>query len=194
MVALLSSLKPTARQRVGRPSSYLVGIIFIVLVIVVADWPTIAKQFAEIPEVAAKMWPGIVTIALRNTLLYTIASFILFGSLLGILLAVLKVAGGPLGWSSRSGSSSSSAGASRPCSRSSPSRSSCRSRSTSRYLAGRWEPVSSASPSSPGRTPPRSPASARGGVTRPKREAQKVACRPLGQTMFWIILPQACGS
>lgn len=96
MVALLSSLKPTARQRVGRLSSYLVGTIFIVLVIVVADWPTIAKQFAN-PEVAAKMWPGIVTIALRNTLLYTIASFIL-GSLLGILLAVLKVAGGPLGW------------------------------------------------------------------------------------------------
>lgn len=95
-MALLTQLKPTTRQRVGRISSYAVGAIFLIALIALADWPTIVKQFAN-PEVAAKMWPGIVTIALRNTLLYTLASFVL-GSLLGILLAVLKVAGGPLGW------------------------------------------------------------------------------------------------
>lgn len=92
----LLSMRPTTRRRVGRLSSYAVGLVVLAVVIALADWSTIATQFAN-PAVAAKMWPGIITIALRNTLLYTIASFVL-GSLLGILLAVLKVAGGPLGW------------------------------------------------------------------------------------------------
>jgi len=95
-VAILSSLKPTARQRLGRAASYAVGAIVILAIVLIADWPTILKQFANV-EVAAKMWPNIVLIALRNTLLYTVVSFV-GGSLLGVLLAVLKVAGGPLGW------------------------------------------------------------------------------------------------
>ena len=63
---------------------------------IAADWPTIVQQFFN-ADVAAKMWPAIVTVALKNTLLYTFASFIL-GSVLAVLLAVFKVAGGPLGW------------------------------------------------------------------------------------------------
>lgn len=90
------SLKPTARARLGRLASYAVGAILVVLVVAFADWATILKQFAN-AEVAAKLWPNIVVIALKNTLLYTVASFVL-GSLLGIVLAILKIAGGPLGW------------------------------------------------------------------------------------------------
>lgn len=90
------NLKPTQRQRASRLLSYAVGIALIVVVVLAADWPTIRQQFAN-PEVAAKVWPNIVTIALRNTLLFTLISFV-GGSLLGVLLAVLKVAGGPLGW------------------------------------------------------------------------------------------------
>lgn len=95
-MGILSSLKPTVRQRLGRVASYAVGLVFILAIVLLADWPTIARQFAN-AEVAAKMWPNIVLIALRNTLLYTLVSFV-GGSLLGVLLAVLKVAGGPLGW------------------------------------------------------------------------------------------------
>lgn len=95
-MSILTVMTPTARQRAGRIASYAFGLLVIVFVVAVADWPTLLKQFAN-PEVAAKMWPGIVTIALKNTLLYTLAGFV-GGSLLGVLLAVLKVAGGPLGW------------------------------------------------------------------------------------------------
>lgn len=95
-MGVLSSLKPTARQRLGRLVSYAIGVAFIAVIALAADWPTIQRQFAN-PEVAAKVWPNIVTIALRNTLLFTLISYV-GGSLLGVLLAVLKVAGGPLGW------------------------------------------------------------------------------------------------
>ncbi len=89
-------MKPTTRQRVGRLSSYAVGVVFVIIVVLVADWPVITKQFFN-AEVAAKMWPAIVTVALKNTLIYTVASFVL-GSLLAVVLAVMKQAGGPLGW------------------------------------------------------------------------------------------------
>lgn len=95
-MSVLSSMKPTMRQRVGRLASYAVGVAFLAALVLLADWPTILHQFAN-PEVAVKMWPAVVTIALRNTLLYTVASFV-GGALLGIVLAVMKIAGGPLGW------------------------------------------------------------------------------------------------
>ena len=95
-MSVLPYLKPTTRKRVGRWSSYAVGAVLLVLILAVADWPTIQKQFLN-PEVAAQMWPAIVTIALKNTLWITFASFVL-GMVAAILLAVMKVAGGPLGW------------------------------------------------------------------------------------------------
>jgi polar amino acid transport system permease protein len=93
---MLSSLKPTARARVSRVSSYVVGVVFILVIAIFADWPVILKQFAN-GEVAAKMWPTVITVALVNTLWYTLASFV-GGSLLGVLMAVMKNAGGPLSW------------------------------------------------------------------------------------------------
>ncbi len=95
-MSVLPYLKPTTRQRVGRLASYAFGIIVLLLVIGFADWAHIQKVFFN-PAVAVQMWPAIVTVALKNTLIYTISSFV-FGSLLAVLLAVLKIAGGPLGW------------------------------------------------------------------------------------------------
>ncbi|MGC3952731.1 MAG: amino acid ABC transporter permease [Propionicimonas sp.] len=66
------------------------------MIIAIADWPTLQRQFLN-PEIAAKMWPAILTIALKNTLWITFASFVL-GMALAVVLAVMKVAGGPLGW------------------------------------------------------------------------------------------------
>lgn len=95
MSALLY-LKPTTRKRVGRFASYAVGVIVLLLVAVFADWAKIQKTFLN-PTVALQMWPSILVVALKNTLIYTISSFV-FGSALAVLLAILKIAGGPLGW------------------------------------------------------------------------------------------------
>lgn len=92
----LPYLKPTTRKRLGRLASYAVGAAILLVALLNADWPTIQHQFFN-PEVAVKMWPAIVTVALKNTLWMTLVSFIL-GMSLAVLLAVLKVAGGPLGW------------------------------------------------------------------------------------------------
>lgn len=89
-------LKPTQRARAGRLLSYAVGIGVIALVAFTADWPKLQHNFFN-PDVIAKIFPNIIVIALRNTLLYTVVAFV-GGSLLGILLAVMKVAGGPLSW------------------------------------------------------------------------------------------------
>ncbi len=95
-MSVLPYLKPTARKRLGRFTSYAVALIFFAVVIGFADWPKIQRVFLD-PEVAMQMWPTIVTIALVNTLIYTVVSFVL-GSLLAVLLAILKLSGGPLGW------------------------------------------------------------------------------------------------
>lgn len=95
-MSVLPYLKPTARARLARVASYGLGVVLVALVVIFADWPRVIHQFFNL-DVAVKMWPTIVTIALKNTLLYTFASFI-FGSLLAVGLAVMKVAGGPLSW------------------------------------------------------------------------------------------------
>jgi len=95
-VSVLPYLKPTARKRLGRIGSYAIGLALILVVVAFADWPHIQKVFFN-PSVAMKMWPAILIVALKNTLIYTVSSFVL-GSLLAVLLAVLKLAGGPLGW------------------------------------------------------------------------------------------------
>jgi len=95
-VSALPYLKPTARKRLGRVASYAFGAIILLLVAIFADWAKIQKAFLN-PSVAMQMWPSILTVALKNTLIYTISSFV-FGSALAVLLAILKIAGGPLGW------------------------------------------------------------------------------------------------
>jgi polar amino acid transport system permease protein len=95
-VSVLPYLKPTARKRLGRLASYALGVVVLLAVVGFADWHKIQKVFFN-PSVALQMWPSILTIALKNTLIYTVSSFVL-GSTLAVLLAVLKISGGPLGW------------------------------------------------------------------------------------------------
>jgi len=68
---------------------YALFIAFIVLVAVATDWPKIGKQFFDL-EVAAKLFPDIVIVALRNTVLFTLIAFA-GGLLLGIVFALMKL-------------------------------------------------------------------------------------------------------
>jgi len=92
----LSSIRPTVRRRIGRWTSYVVAAGVVLFVALAADWPRIGRQFFN-PDVLRKLWPDIVYIALRNTLLFTIVSFV-FGTLLAILLALMKMSRGPAKW------------------------------------------------------------------------------------------------
>ncbi|WP_298866537.1 amino acid ABC transporter permease [uncultured Microbacterium sp.] len=71
----------------------MVIIALIVWAVLATDWPTVATQFAN-PEVAMKMLPGIITVGLKNTLLFTIESFT-GGLILAIILALMKLSSIP---------------------------------------------------------------------------------------------------
>jgi len=95
-MSFAASIRPTIRRRIGRWATYVVAAAIVIVLIFTVNWPVMARQFAN-GDVAVKMWPTIVTIALVNTVFYTVASFIL-GTLLGTILALLKMGGGPFGW------------------------------------------------------------------------------------------------
>lgn len=77
------------KQAYGRYAQYgLLAIIAIVL-IAIADWGTLYKQVFN-PEIIADQFPQVITVALKNTLLYTLLGFAL-GLTLAILLALMKI-------------------------------------------------------------------------------------------------------
>ena len=83
------ALKRRTRGRLYRYSMYGLFIALIVLVAVATDWAKIGKQFFNL-EVAAKLFPDIILVALRNTVLFTLIAFA-GGLLLGIVLALMKL-------------------------------------------------------------------------------------------------------
>ncbi|UJP08999.1 amino acid ABC transporter permease [Microbacterium sp. KUDC0406] len=87
------ALKKRTRTRLYHYTVYAVLVAVAIWVVVATDWQTVGKQFAN-PEVAMQMLPGIITIGLKNTLLFTIASFS-GGLVLAVVLALMKLSSIP---------------------------------------------------------------------------------------------------
>ncbi|MDO4253899.1 MAG: amino acid ABC transporter permease [Kocuria sp.] len=81
----------TARQRarVSRGVQYGLLILVIVLLLLVADWSTLISRALN-PSVMAEQFPQIITVALKNTVLYTVLGFVA-GMSGGILLALMRL-------------------------------------------------------------------------------------------------------
>ena len=91
------ALRRTTRSRLYRIAMYVIFVAVVVWVVLATDWVTFGRQFLN-PEVAAEMFPEIITIALKNTILFTLVSFA-GGLLLGIFFALLKLSSiGPFRW------------------------------------------------------------------------------------------------
>ncbi len=91
------ALRRATRQKLYRYTVYAVLIAILAWVVFGTNWAKIGPLFFN-PEVAAKMFPGIITVALVNTLWFTAVAFI-GGLLLGIVLALLKMSSiGPFRW------------------------------------------------------------------------------------------------
>lgn len=82
-------MRRTTRQRLTRTALYVVFAAAVLSVVLSTDWQRVGQQFFNL-EVAKSQLPQIVTIALRNTLLFTVVSFA-GGLLLGTLMALLKL-------------------------------------------------------------------------------------------------------
>jgi polar amino acid transport system permease protein len=77
------------RQRLVRAAGYVVFALAVVAVASAADWHQLADAFFRL-DIAGDMFPDAVTVALRNTLAYTLLAFV-FGLVLGLALALMRL-------------------------------------------------------------------------------------------------------
>ena len=92
-------MSPRKRARISRGVQYAVLALIVVAIALATDWATVKEKFLN-PEFAREMFPDVITIALKNTLLYTACGFA-FGLALGLVLALMRLSSvGPYRWMS----------------------------------------------------------------------------------------------
>jgi polar amino acid transport system permease protein len=85
------------RAKAIRGVQYAVLVLAVVVVALVADWGKIQNAFFNL-EAAAPQFPGIISTALVNTVIYTVLGFA-FGLVVGLVLALMKLSSvGPYRW------------------------------------------------------------------------------------------------
>lgn len=82
-------MKPRQRQMLIQSVLYAVLAVIVILAAVLPDWDRIRTGFLNV-SIAAEMFPEVLTIAAKNTILYTATSFA-FGLVLGLVLALMKM-------------------------------------------------------------------------------------------------------
>jgi polar amino acid transport system permease protein len=91
------AMSPRKRARISRGIQYAVLALLVVIVLLSADWGSLADDFAD-PEIVRGMFPDVILTALKNTILYTGCGFVL-GLALGLVLALMRLSSvGPYRW------------------------------------------------------------------------------------------------
>ncbi|MDH2428539.1 amino acid ABC transporter permease [Sphaerisporangium sp. TRM90804] len=80
---------PRKKQQISRGVQYTVLIAAVVALAFLVNWQGLAQNFAKM-DVAEQSLPDVFTIALRNTIIYTVGGFVL-GSLGGLVLALMRL-------------------------------------------------------------------------------------------------------
>ncbi|PKW06992.1 polar amino acid transport system permease protein [Streptomyces sp. 1222.5] len=89
----------TRRQKraVSRGVQYAVFVAAVIAFAVSADWGRLQNQFAQ-ADIAKQMFPDVITLALKNTVLYTLSGFVV-GLVLGMVVALMRLSSvGPYRW------------------------------------------------------------------------------------------------
>lgn len=84
-----SKLSPRQKQKLFRYAQYALLAVIALAAILLADWKTLSQQVFNL-DVAAQQFPNVITVALKNTLLYTALGFIV-GLSGGLLLALMRI-------------------------------------------------------------------------------------------------------
>ena len=82
-------LRRRQRERLSLGLQYLVFVGIIAAVLFAADWDRLADAFFRV-DIIKSMFPTIITVALRNTILYTLGAFA-FGLVFGTILALMRL-------------------------------------------------------------------------------------------------------
>ena len=78
----------TQKQKLVRGSLYATFGLVAVVVLVTADWPTLRRAFGNW-DIAKQMFPEVITVGAKNTILYTTTAFV-FSLTLALILALMK--------------------------------------------------------------------------------------------------------
>ncbi|WP_221354976.1 amino acid ABC transporter permease [Streptomyces beigongshangae] len=85
------------KRAVSQGVQYAVFVAALVALGLTADWEQLRNQFAQV-DLAERMFPDIITLALKNTVLYTLSGFV-FGLVLGVVVALMRLSSvGPYRW------------------------------------------------------------------------------------------------
>ncbi len=77
------------RQRLLRGALYASAVLVVLALVAVADWELLRRNFLDV-DIAAEMFPDVLLVAARNTILYTALAFT-FGLALGLVLALMRL-------------------------------------------------------------------------------------------------------
>ncbi|MFF8732090.1 amino acid ABC transporter permease [Streptomyces sp. NPDC015171] len=89
----------TRRQKrtLSRGAQYALFVAAVAAFAATADWGRLQNQFAQ-ADIARQMFPDVITLALKNTVLYTVSGF-LVGLVLGMVIALMRLSSvGPYRW------------------------------------------------------------------------------------------------
>ena len=86
-------MRRTTRRRLTRGAMYVVFLAVVVAVVLATDWARVQNQFLRV-DIAREQFPQIITIALKNTIVFTVVSFV-GGVVLGVVMALMKLSSVP---------------------------------------------------------------------------------------------------
>lgn len=90
-------MSPRKRARISRGVQYAVLALIVVAVVLATDWTKVKDGFFN-PEIARAMFPDVIIVALKNTIIYTACGFT-FGLGLGLVLGLMRLSSvGPYRW------------------------------------------------------------------------------------------------
>ncbi|WP_433266655.1 amino acid ABC transporter permease [Actinosynnema sp. CS-041913] len=87
------ALTKRQRAKVFRTGQYALLVVVVAVLALVADWGEVKRAFFNL-DIAGAMFPNVITVALKNTVLYTALGFS-FGLVLGLVLALMKLSSVP---------------------------------------------------------------------------------------------------
>ncbi|SES28679.1 amino acid ABC transporter permease [Actinokineospora terrae] len=82
-------LSPRKRQRIARSAQYAIFAAAVLFIALSADWKAVVENFADL-EVAKQAFPELITIALKNTVIYTLSAYVV-GFVLGLVVALARL-------------------------------------------------------------------------------------------------------
>jgi polar amino acid transport system permease protein len=85
------------KRRLSQAVQYAVFVAAVIAFAATADWDRLQNQFAQ-ADIAKQMFPDVITLALKNTVLYTLSGFVV-GLVLGMGIALMRLSSvGPYRW------------------------------------------------------------------------------------------------